>query len=324
MKEAFDALDAHDIDGALKLGRRLKKLRHSSAFEVLAAAHAARGKLDEAIAVLEEGVAVVPSVWVLWQLLGNFYSDRERFADSLRCYRRALECPNVNAEAIHLNASIALGRDGRYDEALAEVEQVKTPEMVPHAGPQRMYLLNRVERFAECVTLGEHLLSSGRWTGDLDEPLAAVHAELSAALWASKHDRDAVLRHAWKAIELHKRQRTAARVIRDVGNARSPLSRHLTVTVRGRWSQPFEGETEPPGFLAIYEVVAETAEEALAFIRPFEPEGVRDTLVVDACTEREAEPDQPKGVCEARGGHLFFPWEDEESEKTAKPWWKFW
>lgn len=81
----------------------------------------------------------------------------------------------------------------------------------------------------------------------------------------------------------------------------------MTVRIRGRWSEPFEGESEAPGFYATYEVVAETAEEAMTFILPYEPEGVRETLAVDECTRREAAADQPKGVYEV-SSYAFFPW----------------
>ncbi len=36
MNEGFEALDSFDADKAIKIGKKLKKLRHSSAFEILA------------------------------------------------------------------------------------------------------------------------------------------------------------------------------------------------------------------------------------------------------------------------------------------------
>jgi hypothetical protein len=181
-----------------------------------------------------------------------------------------------------------------------------------------LYLLNRAGRFADCVAEGERVLSSEPRSDGFEKKLAGVHAELAAASWRLRRDRDLALAHAWKAIGLDTRQPTAAWVVRDVAHALSPTSRLMRVMIRGRWSVPVEGETEPPGFFATYDVVADTADEALAFIRPFEPEGVRDTLAVEECTPGEAVPDEPKGVYEARGGHTFFPW------PRTKPWWKLW
>jgi hypothetical protein len=84
----------------------------------------------------------------------------------------------------------------------------------------------------------------------------------------------------------------------------------MTVMIRGRWHVPFEEETEPPGFFANYEVVAETPEEAIAFILPFEPEKVRDSLGIEEYTSRELAPDLPKGVYQVHPGYMMFPWEE--------------
>jgi hypothetical protein len=84
----------------------------------------------------------------------------------------------------------------------------------------------------------------------------------------------------------------------------------MIVRVCGCWPYPFEGEKEPLGFMTTYTVVADTADEALELIRPFEPEPVRDTLTVDECELGDAAADQPRGVYEACGGRVFFPFEE--------------
>ncbi len=309
--EAFNALDVYDIKKALKVGRQLKKLRHSSAYEILALAYAADEKLNDAISILEEGVKTVPSVWILRQLLGNYYSDQGRYVEALSCYQQALECPNVNADSVHLNTSIALGRHGKYLEALMEVQQVTSNELEPRATSHKLYILNCAQRHAECIALGKSVITSAVWGDEAAPQFAAVHAELATALWKMQQDRDKALAHAWKAITLHKGQETAAWVIREVTNKISPASRHMTLLIRGRWPEPFEGETEAPGFFVTYEVVAETPQEAMLFIIPFEPEGVRETLAIEECTDREAAADQPKGVYNACRGYAFYPWEEE-------------
>ncbi len=82
--------------------------------------------------------------------------------------------------------------------------------------------------------------------------------------------------------------------------------------VRGRWPEPFAGEAVPPGFFASYEVVAETPDEALKFILPFEPEVVRGTLVLEDCEVGESAANEPKGVYGAPGGYTLFPWEEAD------------
>lgn len=311
MAEAFDALDEHDLRRALKLGHKLKKMRHSSAFEIIALAYAAEDKLDDAIEILEEGVQKAPQVWLLWQLLGNYYSDRGSYGKSLECYRRALECPQVDVDSIHLNTAITLGREGKYEQALAEMQQATAKEIERRAKSQTMYLLNCTGRYAECIALGEEAIASADRGDEGDGDLASMHARLAQAVWKLRQDRGAALDYAWRAIALDKSEETAAWVIRDAANELSPSSRYLSILVCGRWPEPFEGETEAPGFFASYQVVAETPEEAMTFIRRFEPEDVRETLIIEECEEGESAPDQPKGVYEAPRGYSFFPWEEK-------------
>jgi tetratricopeptide (TPR) repeat protein len=309
--EAFAALDTLDIERAIELGRQLETLRHSSCFEILALAFDADDKREEAIAVLEDGTTKAPSVWRLWQLLGNYYSDSRRLEDSMNCYRKAFECPNVDASSVYLNKSIALLRNQDYLPAIKAIDQVSSEALQPLAISHKMHLFNAAKMFSEAVTLGENAIDLPLWNDENTEQLAEVHSELAFAIWKSSLDRDRAQYHAWLAISIDKSETTAAWVIRDIAAETSPKARHMTVMIRGRWHVPFEEETEPPGFFANYEVVAETPEEALAFILPFEPEKVRDSLGIEEYTLREPAPGVPKGVYQAHPSYMMFPWVDE-------------
>ena len=165
--------------------------------------------------------------------------------------------------------------------------------------------------FAEAVKLGEAAIDLPLWNDGNAEQLAEVHSELAFAIWKASHDRDRALSHAWLAIGIDKSATTAAWVIRDIAAETSPRARHMTVMIRGRWHESLEGENAPPGFFVNYEVVAETPEEALAFILPFEPEKVRDSLGVEECALREPAPGVPKGVYQAHPSYMMFPWVEE-------------
>src|SRR5437867_3873200 len=90
MRRGFSLLRAHRYGDALEAGRKLKRLRHSSAFEIMALAHLRLGVLGKAIAILEEGVRKAGRVWLLWELLGNCYSDAERYDAAENAYQEAL------------------------------------------------------------------------------------------------------------------------------------------------------------------------------------------------------------------------------------------
>src|SRR6266481_4669728 len=105
--KGFSLLNSHGYRDALAIGRKLKRLRHSSAFEIMALAHLRLGALPRAIAVLKEGVAKAGRVWLLWELLGNCHSDVGRYKNAERAYQQALLREHCDADVIHLNRAIA-------------------------------------------------------------------------------------------------------------------------------------------------------------------------------------------------------------------------
>ncbi len=312
MRDGYDALNRNEHARALKIGRRLRRLHHSSGFEIIALAWLAQDKPAKAITVLEEGVQKAPLVWLLWQLLANCYSDEERFGEAHVCYERALTCPGVDCDSVHLNVSIALTREGRFDEALPAVDGIKGEALQPAATAQKLLLLNKLGRNAEALAVGT-LVQEGTWRETDASSLAGCLAQLGVAHWKGRRDRDAASRHAWRAIEIEKRQETAAWLVREIMDKRSKTAQYLRVIVCGRWHEPIEGEDDPPGFFVNYDVVADDEREALEFIRPFEPVPVRESLTVDDVSILEDAPDQRKGVYRVLTGYLFFPWESEES-----------
>ena len=63
--EGQECLDAGDYDRAVSVGKKLEEQRYSYAFELQALAYAAKDDLPKAIEVLERGVSLAPSVWLL-------------------------------------------------------------------------------------------------------------------------------------------------------------------------------------------------------------------------------------------------------------------
>lgn len=317
--EAHEAIGACDISKAIKIGRRLKKLRHSSAFEIMALAYADDEKPGRAIKVLEEGVQKAPLCWLLWQLLGNYYSEQKRHRDSQKCYRQALQCPQVDPSSVHLNIAIGLGRHGDHEAALRHVNQVTSKELEVHATAHKMHVLNSLGRFREAHNLGKRKVAALERACDDAHWLAELHAELGVALWSGRRDKSRALRHAWKAIELDGGLQRAIWLIREVTYKVSPAARYMRLLVRGRWYEALlEGESTAPGFFANYDAVADTPEEALEFIKPFEPKPVRSSLVSDEVKVLKKTPDWPKGFYGQVGGYAFFPWVEPDSTPTRR------
>ena len=88
MDNAFTLLEECQPSKALKIGEKLRKLKYSGAFEIIARAYADLEKIDRAVKVLEEGVKKASDVWRLWQLLGNYYSETKKYQKAFQSYEK--------------------------------------------------------------------------------------------------------------------------------------------------------------------------------------------------------------------------------------------
>ena len=310
--EAFDCIDAADYAGAIKIARRLKRLNHSWAFEILALAYTGMDRRQDAIAVLEQGVAQAPEVWRLWQLLGNYYSDDGRFEDCHRAYRSALECQDCDESSVHLNFAIALTRQEGLRQALWHLNRVTDEQMKLQALELRLEVFNRLEWYVQAIELGKRVLGAYDPDDQDDEgrqALSKIHAEVGLGLWMSRKDREAALARAWEAVSIDKGQHTAMWLVREIDGEVSSSASYYRIVVKGTWLEPIErdGEWGLPEFLAEYEVVADGPEEALELVRPFEPAEIRDTLELAEHEAVEECPDQPKGVYAVPDAYEFLP-----------------
>lgn len=320
MNAAFDLLNQGDAEGALALGRELEGLRHSSGFEIQALAHANLGNVAYAIEVLQRGVEKAPAVWLLWQLLGNNYSNEERYDEAVQAYERALDCPHVDTLSVHYNVATVLSRQDRPVEALSHLELAHVgaadQKLVLLVASQRIALLAQIGRHEEALREGRRLITKGRVEGTLDELTAPVLGEYASALWTGPRDREGALEAAWEAIQLDKNDRAAMWVLRELNTQASSEGCFYRLLLVGQWHESLDEDDEPPGFFTTYEVVADSPDEALEVARLFEPDAVRDTLKIEESEAVEARPGEPKGVYSA-SGYSFFPGREREEDQTS-------
>jgi tetratricopeptide (TPR) repeat protein len=311
MNQGFNCLDEYEYDKAIKIGKKLKKLYHSSAFEILALAYKEKDESKQSIKILEEGVSLAPKVWRLWQLLGNYYSDDKRYSDSQKCFDTALSCPNVDESSVYYNSSVACFREGKFNEALKQHDKInyKEPDHVFNlrSQSQKIDILIKLNKYEEAVKLGQKLIKKkwGEENEEIIQELSYTYASLSEGLWKLKKEEEA-LNSAWKAIELNKHNDKAAWMIREIEGKISDNAKHFNTMIEGIWPTPFEGETDRPGFFTTYDVIADTEEEAVSLIKRFEPKEVRDTIKVEEIKIIEERSNDPIGVYET-SGYGFFP-----------------
>lgn len=90
----------------------------------LAKEHVAEGNIEPAISELEMAVQLKPTFADLHYLLGTYYFGVERYADSQRCFSKALEINNKFFKArVHL--SLALRQDGERERAVEALVSTK-------------------------------------------------------------------------------------------------------------------------------------------------------------------------------------------------------
>ncbi len=318
MDKGFELLKEYNFDEAIAVGRRLKTMRHTSGFEILATAYHEKGEQKKAIRELEEGVSKAPKVWRLWQLLGSYYSYDRRFEQAHRAYQRALGCPECYPDNVHLNIAIALGREEHYEEALEALGRVtdKDEELQLRACSARLWLLNALGRHREAIQLARRVLPHGHDT--LERPLAEVHAEYGHALLKETGDRAAALSEAWKAIELHANEGTAMWLVREIRNVRSPGARRFKIRLHGVWHEPKDPYVHNLEFCRSMDVVADTLEQALSYAKEFEPPKVRPSITLDDSEVLNDAPDCVHGVYFA-AGHVYYSDDDEDSPTQAGP-----
>jgi len=307
--EGFGALEIADYERALSAARELHQYDHTAAFEIEARARWEMDDHDRAIEILKEGVDVAPEIFILWDYLASFLSDEERFDEALQAYYRSRECEEAPVEAVDFNIAIVYQRQGRHERALALLDTLSPSETLPKEiiDSAKAHSLNDTGKHADALTLTAAALTRIEEDDEVDpEAVARIMSEHAYALWVlGIHE--AAYEEAYEAIGLDKSNQRAAWLIREIADERSDTAKGWRVVVEGRWPQPFEDSEKDYGFFATYVVVAESAEEALEYIRTFEPEEVRFTLKVDSAVEIEIKEDSPKGIYEAVAAYQFFP-----------------
>ncbi len=308
IKKGYGLVADGDFETALDVGMRLKQMCHTSAFEIMALSLDGLGRTEEAVEILEEGVIKGPTVWLLWQLLGNYRSDLERYEQSHEAYEIAMGCPDANCSSIYLNIATVLGRQGRDSEALTAVESVTDPSMALRADGLRVSILIDQERFEEAMELGAAVLEGVTEQTDSFD-LAVVEANVAKACWLGYGDREWALRLAGDALSHAQGLSSALWLIREVENRVSSGNRSYRLLILGDWPEP-DDDGNPMGFFISYDVVAEGVEGAMEYVRRFEPAERRQSLRMDECEEVEPRPTDPAGVYKI-GGYCLFKCEDD-------------
>ncbi len=330
MAEAFAHLEAGDPETALEIGKRLESMQYSGAYEVQAMAYADMDEMEQAVTVLEAGVAHAPGVWLLWQLLGNYRSDLGRFPAAIEAYEAAGNCaPDEDLVIVDFNHANALTRQGDFAAAQTRLDRtLESPYLaqtgrafIENAIALRMHLFNAQGEPKAAIATYEALHTQEHDEEGSNVSMADVLAELSHA-YKQSGDHDKALATALEAVQLYKWSDAALWALRAARNEQSDTARAMHLIVEGQWYEPLEDEDPDgpaPEFVTTYDVVADDEAEALHLIAECEPPQVRESLRIAETHPIETHDDEDaeaasstayKGVYATGDYHMYQPGEE--------------
>lgn len=302
--EGRELIDKQQYDAAMKIAGRLRELRYSGAYELEGLACQGLDRNEDAVHVLREGLAIAPNVWLNWLLLGSCLSNLGRYDEALAAYDRAEECPHGDPSVIHLNRAVVALRKGEPARSLEFLEQVHTHPV--EAGGARVAALRALGRNQEAEETAMRILSDWQKTdrtaarndiGEIALMLCEIRRERgedSSALRAFAID-------YWRATHCE----SLLWLIRDLDLRTSPRAQYFRLTLAGRVAPSAVKGFGAAGFWMSADAVADTAEEALAFVLELKPPEPDVEVSIEKAEAMEPRPEGPKGVY-ATTGRVFY------------------
>ncbi len=310
--KGFAYLRDGDYDEALMIAKKLEELRYTAAFDIAAQAHAGLGNLEKAVEVLERGVTEEPDCWLNWQLLGNYRSYIGDYDPAAEAYDRALRCPDSWQDSVRLNQAILAVKRDENEEALRFLEKVKDPKLTLRAAYTNVSALHRLGRLDEALTLADVHLDRDRDAGDDEESLAGITASRGRIRIEQSAPSDEVRLTTMDALEEYWCSGELLARVRDIDGCYSRKSQYFRLLIHVRIPADHPSYQEVKGYFITYDVVAETPDNALKWVREFEQiDKSLGTLCIEESDVLEERPDDPMGVY-WRTGRSYYENEDDE------------
>lgn len=307
MEEGFALLEEGFFERALKIGDKLLKKKHTAGFEIKARAWWELGNTQKAIETLEEGLKVAPEIWVFWDMLGKIYSDEAQFQDALAAFQQVFQFPDADPNGNHYNIALTYHRMGEPDLAERELANMQVSEdhiLFLYRETLRAAIATESGQFGNTLQIAHAILNHP--LSQLVEPyeLAPLYTSLTKALYNLEGDTPKMREALQKAVQCDKSWMGIQDFIRELRNQTSDSAYRFRVMIEGR--RQMEPNRSPMGYFATYYCVADSPEEALEFIREFEPEEERSGLKISEQQLLDPALDELKGVYWAERGYTFF------------------
>jgi tetratricopeptide (TPR) repeat protein len=320
------AVAQRDHQTAEQLGIKLTQAGFDLGWEVRARAASLRQDKKEAIKLMRKCVDSAPSIGRLWEALGIFFSNANRFDEALKAFVRALKCPDADAPSILLSRAETHFRANQPAEALASARQILTlpgvePDIRARARMAEIRALIDLKQWTETRQAASEGLKEweeflktkpqGESAKDLedllfgrfpDQPDSQFHAALGLAALHGFSDRETAFAHFREAISLQNDNPFALNLRRELRGDSSPHSKMwLVMQGSANIAEFAESVRSQAGLhggigVSIWQVIADNAEEALEFVRELESYGESTERLYESVKEVSAFPFIHKGV----------------------------
>ena len=173
-KRASGLLEEGHVRRAEKIADSLIEQGYSGGYDLKARCHDARGENGLAIDVLERGVRSAPRVPILWDLLGEHYSNDGRFSDALSAFQQARHAGGDESLS-NYNLAVTYGRMGEFEQALRFIGSVSTSVSARLRLHAKAWFLAETGRLSEALETASELL-------EVEPGFASAHAQRALAL----------------------------------------------------------------------------------------------------------------------------------------------
>jgi tetratricopeptide (TPR) repeat protein len=243
---------------AERIANRLIEQSYSGGDELKARCLYARGEREEAIAVLERAVEKSPTVCMLWDYLGEFYSDGGRYADALAAFHQSRSVGG-NIGVAGYNLAVTYGRMGDFEQALKFLETAGndvTPKQRLHA---KSWILASLMRLSDALKAADELVA-------IEPEFSPAHGQRALALQGlgrTHEAREAALQAL--ALDLTEEAALRALCMQNVPCDESTRMFEVDVLVKPRSGvDPFPG-LRVDGLYRSYLAAAKSAQEAVSY-----------------------------------------------------------
>jgi tetratricopeptide (TPR) repeat protein len=234
--------------------------RYTGGIELKARCLCAKGEETAAITLLEEGVKRYPSICNLWDLLGEYYSNAERFQDSLAAFQQSKVAGGDEGIA-NYNLAITYVRMGDYDTAAQFSESVgETVHPVQRLDLRVLVAIGKRE-YDKALTAAEELII-------IAPDLCSGHGQRALALQNLGRPAEARV-SALMALKLDKTEGTALHALSLQNPECDDATRGYELCVLHKpkaGNDPFPG-LRVDGYFRFCSVAAKSPDEALAYYR---------------------------------------------------------